>query len=277
MSRFKNNGQFPPKVAIIVGVLVVIGLGVAGATGRQQPILTIFLGVTDTALRATNERQATPAAQIGELAGDRSSPSPPPTATPTPTASATPTSTPTATQTSTPTMTPTATPTPTPTLDLSVCNAAGCDPEAEVLPTAVYNPDLLLEFEAHLRRECEDCPPNPVLSEEELIDLLTISPDMLVKLEKIALSQETYEVAPGIVYIVFENVHHVVIDLEEPDYILRNVIPATDERGTLITPSYCYTPDSLVVIDAGLSRLKRQQQNRNRTSALLSPWPSRPF
>jgi hypothetical protein len=42
----------------------------------------------------------------------------------------------------------------------------------------------------------------------------------------------------------------VVIDLQESGYQLRNVIPETQERGTLITPSYCYTSDSLVVIDA---------------------------
>jgi hypothetical protein len=61
------------------------------------------------------------------------------------------------------------------------------------------------------------------------------------------LSQETYELAPGIVYIVFNNVHHVVIDLEESGYVLRNIIPNIPERGTLITPSYCLSPKSLVV------------------------------
>jgi hypothetical protein len=40
-----------------------------------------------------------------------------------------------------------------------------------------------------------------------------------------------------------------VVDLEESGYILRNIIPEA-ERGTLITPSYCHSPNSLVVVDA---------------------------
>ncbi len=72
----------------------------------------------------------------------------------------------------------------------------------------------------------------------------------LARLQKIALSQETYQIAPGVVYIVFNNVHHVVIDLKESGYILRNIIPNTSERGTLITPSYCLSSQSLVVTTA---------------------------
>ncbi len=191
---------------------------------------------------------------------------PPPTASPTPIPSATPTNTATPTQTPTSTKTSTPTPTPTPTLDLAGCNAAGCGTAAEPLPTAVYNFDLFLAETPHVRRDCAGCPANEQLSDTQLDALLKADATTLARLRTLALSQETYEIAPGLVYIVYDNVHHVVIDLEESGYVLRNIIPQTDNRETLITPSFCYTPDSLVVTDAdyhGLNGSNKTETGRD--------------
>ena len=187
-----------------------------------------------------------------------------PTATSTVTSTPFPTSTPTST--STPTNTATPTPTPTPTLDLAKCNAAGCNSAAQPLPTAEYDFNLLLAIEPHQRRDCEECPKNKDLSETQLDTLLTADPATLSRLRSIVLSQATYRIAPGIFYIVFDNVHHVVIDLEESGYQLRNIIPETNDRETLITPSFCYTPDSLVVLDAdyhGLNGSNKTETGRD--------------
>jgi hypothetical protein len=132
---------------------------------------------------------------------------------------------------------------------LARCNAAGCGIAAEVLPTVEYDFNLLLTYETPVRRVCETCPKNEQLSEQALNELIAADRATLARLRTIALSQEPYEIAPGIVYLVFNKVHHVVIDLQESGYVLRNIIPNA-ERGTLITPSYCLSPKSLVVIDA---------------------------
>lgn len=175
-----------------------------------------------------------------------------PTSTPTPTASATPTSTitPTPSLSPTPTQTPTPTVTPTPTLDLSRCNAAGCGLQARPMPTLVYDSDLLLRQDKPERRMCPECPHNPRLSPRELYTLIGADPPTLARLNSMALSQRTYEIAPGIVYIGYQYVHHVVVDLEQPGYVIRNIIPTGGDRGVLITPSYCLSEDSLVVTDA---------------------------
>ena len=171
----------------------------------------------------------------------------------------------TATVTNTPTDTPTPTVTPTPTLDLSKCNAAGCGLAAKALPTIEYDYNILLNGDTPVRRVCEECPHNPQLSETELDNLVGTDRATLARLQTIALSQNPYEIAPGVIYIVFDQVHHVVIDLEESGYILRNIIPEA-ERGTLITPSYCLSPDSLVVIDAdyhGLNGSNKTETGRD--------------
>lgn len=153
-------------------------------------------------------------------------------------------------QTSTPTPTPTSTPIPSPTLDLDSCNAAGCGSEAVALPTAIDNPDLFLRKTTSTRRACPECPKNETLSEAQLNALIAADSATLARLREIALSQETYRIGPGIVYIVYNNVHHVVIDLKESGYVLRNIIPDTSKRGTLITPSFCLSSKSLVVTTA---------------------------
>jgi hypothetical protein len=134
------------------------------------------------------------------------------------------------------------------------------------LPTVVYDPDLLLRQTPPARRVCRECPQNEQLSSRELNALIAADADTLAQLLEIVRSQETYEIAPGIVYIVYDDVHHVVIDLEESGTILRNIIPNTPERGTLITPSYCLSPRSLVVVNAdyhGLNGSNRTETGRD--------------
>lgn len=182
---------------------------------------------------------------------------------PTPTPSAT---RPPAGPTSTPTQTATPTPTPTPTLNLASCNAAGCGSKAVALPTVMLTPDLFLRETPAVRRVCPECPRNEVFSDSELNRFLAANRATLARLRQIALSQETFQLAPGVVYLVFNNVHHVVIDLEESGYTLRNIIPATSERGTLITPSYCMSPESLVVTTAdyhGLNGSNKTETGRD--------------
>lgn len=178
---------------------------------------------------------------------------------PTPTSSATPTP-------AGPTSTPTQTATPTPTLNLASCNASGCGSKAVALPTVVLTPDLFLRETPAVRRVCPECPHNEILSDSELNTLLAADRATLARLRQIALSQETYQLAPGVVYLVFNNVHHIVIDLQESGYTLRNIIPNTSKRGTLITPSYCMSPDSLVVTTAdyhGLNGSNKTETGRD--------------
>lgn len=65
-----------------------------------------------------------------------------------------------------------------------------------------------------------------------------------------AWSQRAYQIAPGIVYLVYDRVHHVVVDLQEAGIVLQNKVPLRGERGTLFTPSCCVAPDALVITDA---------------------------
>lgn len=172
---------------------------------------------------------------------------------PTATASATPTITPTPTQTATPANTPTPTVTPTPTLDLTTCNVTGCGAAALPVPTVEHEFDLLLREEPFQRRVCAECPTNERLSGRQLDRLLATDDNTLARLEEIALSQRPYQIAPGIIYIVNDNVHHVVIDLAESGFILRNIIPpanTVEERENVrIAPSYCFNDKTLVVTD----------------------------
>ncbi len=228
----------------MAGVIVLLSL-VVMAGSRSQVVFPVV-----PPIRATVTPLATPA---GLPAATRR-PAVPPTVTRTPTI------TPSPTQTATPT------PTPTPTLDLGRCNAAGCGAGAVVLPTAQYEFNLFMTQSRPVRRVCTDCPSNPQLSNVQLDNLVRADPATLARLRAIALSQETYELAPGVVYIVFNNAHHVVVDLEESGYVLRNIIPDTSRRGTLITPSYCMSEKSLVVTTAdyhGLDGSNKTEMGRD--------------
>ncbi len=262
MSRYINHNRPPSaEVATLIGALIAIGLVAAvGAIGQAiwpAPVESLESTPVAVVLVETAESQGPEVVEIATVnrvtATATPTREPKPTSSPIPTLSPTREATPTFTPippSPTPTHTRTPTATPTPTLDLSACNAAGCGPEAAVLPTVEYDTNLLLRQETPARRDCEECPPNEQLSEAELETLIAADRDTLDHLWAIALSQETYEIAPGIVYLVFDNAHHVVIDLAESGYILRNIIPHPSERGTLITPSYCLSSRSLVVIDA---------------------------
>lgn len=177
-----------------------------------------------------------------------------PTTTPLPGLTPGPTVTFTPTGTPSPTITPTPTPTPTPTLNLMTCNAAGCGPQAQPLPTVAYDTNLLLRADTPRRRFCAECPPNQFLSNQELNSLVTADPATIKQLQLAALSQQPYQIAPGLVYIVSDYVHHVVVDLEQPGLKLRNIIPPIPNEETQkeirITPSYCMRPESLLIMTA---------------------------
>ncbi len=256
MSNHSEDNRRPlgPDAAIIIGALIAIGLVVAvnavvrlstsaSFVSPDQPGKEVAQAATVPASSISIETATTiPAGKVENSA-------PTLTFTPSSVSTSTPTSMPTPSKTPPPTDTPPPTVTPTPTLNLAKCNAAGCGLEAKVLPTIEYDYDILLTYETPVRRVCEECPPNEQLSETEIGNLISPDRTTLARLRTIALSQESAEIAPGIVYIVFDKVHHVVIDLEESGYILRNIIPDA-ERGTLIAPSYCLSLNSLVVIDA---------------------------
>ena len=105
-------------------------------------------------------------------------------------------------------------------------------------------------LETPQRRICEECVPNENLSQDKLDTLVGANEKTLLMLKEIALSQKPYPIAPGIVYIVNDTVHHVVIDVEESGFTLRNIIPPTPDeeaRETVrITPSYCFNENTLV-------------------------------
>jgi hypothetical protein len=113
---------------------------------------------------------------------------------------------------------------------------------------------LLLTFETPERRVCPECPQNEDFSELELDTLVGANDGTLTRLRKIALSQEPYVLTPGLIYIVADYVHHVVVDLEEAGYVLRNIVPPIPDpeaqENIRITPSYCLSPESLVVTTA---------------------------
>lgn len=250
----KNKQILSKKVALFLGILILLVLALAFIWLLQSPVTAeVEVAATTPAFAVT----ATPT-------------EPPSTSTPTAEAIR-PTATPAATRTpagptSTPTQTATPTPSPTPTLDLASCNASGCGAKAVVLPTVILTPDLFLRETPAARRVCPECPPNEDFSDRELNTLLAADGATLARLRQIALSQEAYQLAPGVVYIVFNNVHHIVIDLKEFGYTLRNIIPPAVERGTLITPSYCMSPDSLVVTTAdyhGLNGSNKTETGRD--------------
>ncbi len=255
MSDPLKSKQKLSKVAIFLGVLLILCV-----------VALAFIWMWYSPVTAEVEVAATTPAFIRPGTPTVSFSTAPPLAeeikpTPTPSATHTP-----AGPTATPTQTATPTPTPTPTLNLASCNASGCGSKAAALPTTILTPDLFLRETPAVRRICPECPHNEIFSDRELNTLLGANRATLVRLRQIALSQETYQLAPGVVYIVFNNVHHIVIDLEESGYTLRNIIPSKSARGTLITPSYCMSPDSLVVTTAdyhGLNGSNKTETGRD--------------
>lgn len=245
MSQHSKNGRRPFhfKIVILIGVLIasgaIIGVGLFRLLPGTGPGAALR-GPTPLSGSATPAN--TPAVAVATQTPQRIEPILTSVLTPPPKVEDE--TLPTPTQTATPTVT------PTPTLDLASCNAAGCGFEAVTLPTAEYNPDLFLTVKTPKRRVCTHCPQNELLSEAELDRLIAADAATLAQLREIVQSQAAYELAPGIVYIVFNNVHHIVIDLQESGFKLRNIIPNGSERGTLITPSYCISPKSIVVTTA---------------------------
>jgi hypothetical protein len=245
----RQNQRFRPFILVLIGMALALGL--AGLIEWQ---LSIFRPGGAGAMLSTSTfvPNVVPSVIVGDnlMVEKDTFPTLPATATPNLVVTVVPASlTPTHTATVSPTPTHTGTPTatPTPTRNLNSCNAAGCGPAAAPLPTAELNDDLFLIETTPQRRLCLECPPNEHLPESVLDALVAADPATLARLRQLVLSQETYQIAPGIVYIMYNNVHHVVIDLKEKGFILRNIIPNSVKRGTLITPSYCLSDKSLIV------------------------------
>ena len=251
MSHDKKNARTSTSLLPIVAVIALVGLIVLGVTflfpasttSEAAPIRP----VSEVAEQAQNNPQATPPVGSALVAV------PLPTNTSKATATHLPTVTSTADHTPSPTATPSPTVSPTPTYDLSSCTVLGCN-VGTVPPTVQYAEQLLLLDHLPQRTDCPDCPSNEEMSEAEIDQLLDADADTVAQLAAIARSQQPYEIAPGIVYIVYENVHHVVVDLKAPGFVLRNIIPPIPDLETQaeirITPSFCMRPDSLVITDA---------------------------
>ncbi len=197
-----------------------------------------------------------------------STPAPTPTATPSPTQTPTPTQTAIPSATPTPTLTPEPTLTPTPTLDLMSCTAVGC--QLETAPAAL-NPDprWLIRNVPPQRRLCAECPQNEVMSEAALDQLLAVAPETLAEFQQVVRSQQSYLIAPGIVYLMDGGLHHVVVDLAQEGFVLRNIIPPVPDEETRkqirITPSYCMRPGTLVITNAdyhGLVSSNKTEEGR---------------
>jgi hypothetical protein len=172
-------------------------------------------------------------------------------ATPMATWTSTPTRTPTATHTPTATPSPSPTPTPTPTPDLNSCTILGCGyGPADPVPTAAAGPKPYVPQVPPARRVCQTCHGSEPVKSPQFLSLTDASGTTMQQLRAAAWSQRTYQIAPGVVYFVYDRVHHVVVDLEEPGIVLQNIVPQRGERGTLFTPSCCVAPDALVITDA---------------------------
>jgi hypothetical protein len=142
---------------------------------------------------------------------------------------------------------------PTPTVDLSTCTVNGCgagssDPTTPGADDRLMGQLVWLQESPH-ETTCDDCPENQQLSPDELASITEVDSATLSLLHSLVTSSEAYEIAPGIVYIVDHNTHHIVIDLEEPGYRFRNIVSEGDREG-LITPSFCVSQSSLVITNA---------------------------
>ncbi|MDH4136754.1 MAG: hypothetical protein OEW09_08605 [Anaerolineae bacterium] len=172
-------------------------------------------------------------------------------ATSTATWTSTPTRTPTATHTPTATPSPSPTPTPTPTIDLNSCTILGCGyGPADPVPTAAVGPKPYVPQTPPARRVCQTCHGGEPVKSPQFLSLTDASGTTMQQLRDAAWSQRAYQIAPGVVYFVYDRVHHVVVDLQEPGIVLQNIVPQRGERGTLFTPSCCVAPDALVITDA---------------------------
>jgi hypothetical protein len=239
LHSFKKKPFLGPKRLMMAGLILIVGLAFIiiqlnqSSSGPPPAQASFASPAAVTAGQPSKEPGAVKAAL--------------PAVTPIPTFTASPTPSPTAT----PTLSPTPTVTPTPTRDLASCHALGCGPTLEPVPTLAYDFNLLMTSATPKRRRCTLCPKNEILSQAELDDLVGADPATLEELLAVALSQQPYKIAPGIVYVVSDYVHHVVVDLREQGYKFRNIIPPIPDLETQekirITPSYCMTPETLVV------------------------------
>ena len=184
-------------------------------------------------------------------------PQPSETPSPTPQSTTVARATPTATRTSIPTHTPTATPspsptpTPTPTLDLNSCTILGCGySPADPIPMAAMGPRPPIPQTPPARRDCQTCHGGEPVKSPQFLSLTDVDRATVQPLQDAARSQRAYPIAPGIVYFVYDRVHHVVVDVQEPGIVLQNKVPQRGQRGTLFTPSCCLAPDALVITDA---------------------------
>lgn len=173
----------------------------------------------------------------------------------TPAPTRTPTATPTHTSTATPSPSPapthTPTPTPTPTLDLRSCTILGCGyGPADPVPTAATGPKPYIPKTPPARRVCQTCHGSEPVESPQFLSLTEADGATMQQLRDVAWSQRAYQIAPGVVYFVYNSVHHVVVDLEEPGIVLQNIVPQRGEQGTLFTPSCCVAPDAVVITDA---------------------------
>lgn len=155
------------------------------------------------------------------------------------------------TSTPTPTATPSPTPTPTPTLDLASCTILGCGySPADPIPKAAVAPRPSIPQTPPARRDCQTCHGDEPVRSPQFLSLTDVDRATIQQLWDAAWSQRAYPIAPGVVYFVYNSVHHVVVDLQEPGIVLQNILPWRGERGTLFTPSCCVAPDVLVITDA---------------------------
>lgn len=262
----RTPGSFDIKILLVISLFIAVGLIAAWAIVTHASFsVENPAKVTPPARESPQLVQTVPTSET-QIPLSTRLPSVTPSATFSPTITPTPTSTYTPTSTHTPTATYTPTPTPTPTLDLTTCTVNGCGSQFESLPTTIPTFDLLLTEKTPTRRVCSECPKNEQLSESQLNSLIRADPKTLAQLRQLVLSQKAYQIAPGVVYIMFNNVHHIVIDLKESGFILRNIIPNTPQRGTLITPSYCMSPNSLLVTTAdyhGLNGSNKTETGRD--------------
>jgi hypothetical protein len=100
------------------------------------------------------------------------------------------------------------------------------------------------------RRDCQICHGGEPVKSPQFLSLTSPDGATIQQLRDAARSQRAYPIAPGVVYFVYNSVHHVVVDLQEPEIVLQNIVPQHGKRGTLFTPSCCVTPDALVITDA---------------------------
>ena len=121
---------------------------------------------------------------------------------------------------------------------------------ADPIPTAAVAPRPYIPQTPPARRDCQTCHGGEPVKSPPFLSLTDVDRATTQQLRNAAWSQRAYQIAPGVVYFVYNSVHHVVVDLQEPGIALQNIVPQRGERGTLFTPSCCVAPDALVITDA---------------------------